>query len=240
MMRFAGHTDKGMVRSTNQDSFYCDPEGYFFVVADGMGGHAAGATASELAVNAIQSKLRNARNKLPAPQLLSIAIQEANQAILVDQQLHPEHADMGTTVVVAHMDNDGKCWSAHIGDSRLYRLRGTDIEQITPDHTLIARAVRRGEITLAESRFHPHRHILERCLGRPESGLPEVHSIELKVGDRLLLCSDGLTEELSDNQIVEGCQQASVLEEIPFLLIRSALESGGRDNVTVVVTEYLG
>ncbi|MEO1132610.1 MAG: protein phosphatase 2C domain-containing protein [Cyanobacteria bacterium J06639_1] len=240
MMRFAGHTDKGMVRSTNQDSFYCDPEGYFFVVADGMGGHAAGATASELAVNAIQAKLRNARNKLPAPQLLSIAIQEANQAILVDQQLHPEHADMGTTIVVAHMDNDGKCWSAHIGDSRLYRLRGTDIEQITPDHTLIARAVRRGEITLAESRFHPHRHILERCLGRPESGLPEVHSIELKVGDRLLLCSDGLTEELSDTQIVEGCQQASVLEEIPFLLIRDALASGGRDNVTVVVTEYLG
>lgn len=240
MMRFSGHTDKGKVRNSNQDSFYCDPEGYFFIVADGMGGHAAGATASELAVNAIQAKLRSARAKLPAPQLLSLAVQEANQAILIDQQLHPEHADMGTTVVVAHMDDDGQCWSAHIGDSRLYRLRGPEIEQITEDHTLIARAVRQGDLTLAESRFHPHRHILERCLGRPESGLPEVHTIDLKVGDRLLLCSDGLTEELNDTQIAESCQQASVLEEIPYTLIRSAIERGGRDNVTVVVTEYLG
>jgi protein phosphatase len=239
-MRFSGHTDRGMIRRNNQDAFYCDPEGRFFIVADGMGGHAAGARASVLAVDTIQSKLRSAWKKLPAPQLLSLAVEEANRSILEDQDSNPDRADMGTTVVVTMLDADGNCWSAHIGDSRLYRLRGKEIQQVTEDHTLIARAVRLGELTPAQSRLHPYRHVLERCLGRPDTGPPAVQPVPLELGDRLLLCSDGLTEELEDNQIAQVCQDTQALEEIPSLLIEAAKTSGGKDNVTVVIAEYLG
>ncbi|MEM9567565.1 MAG: protein phosphatase 2C domain-containing protein [Cyanobacteria bacterium P01_E01_bin.34] len=239
-MRFAGHTDRGMVRQSNQDSFFCDPDGRFFIVADGMGGHAAGAQASLLAVESIQTVLRRAWTKIPAPQLLNQAIKEANASILQDQAENPERADMGTTIVTILLDPSGHCWSAHIGDSRLYRLRGKDLQQMTEDHTLIARAVRLGELTPAQSKLHPYRHILERCLGRPDTGPPAVQPIQLELGDRLLLCSDGLTEELDDSQIAETCLQSSVLEEIPTALVDAAKDHGGRDNVTVVVAEYLG
>ncbi|WP_017327948.1 PP2C family serine/threonine-protein phosphatase [Synechococcus sp. PCC 7336] len=239
-MRFSGHTDCGKVRQSNQDSFYCDPEGRFFIVADGMGGHAAGAQASILAVDTIRKTLADGWRSNPAPQLLNHSIEAANEAILHDQETHPERADMGTTIVVILLDTEGNCWSAHIGDSRLYRLRGKDIQQMTEDHTLIARAVRLGELTPAQSKLHPYRHILERCLGRPDSGPPAVQPIPLQLGDRLLLCSDGLTEELDDGQIAKTCQESSVLEEIPAALVTAANEKGGRDNVTVVMAEYLG
>ncbi|MGK7907139.1 MAG: PP2C family serine/threonine-protein phosphatase [Synechococcus sp.] len=239
-MRFAGHTDQGMVRKSNQDCFYCDPDGRFFIVADGMGGHAAGAHASLLAVESIQAVLRSSWKKIPAPQLLNQAVEAANAAILKDQSEHPERGDMGTTVVVTLLDPSGHCWSAHIGDSRLYRLRGKDIQQMTEDHTLIARAVRLGELTPAQSKLHPYRHILERCLGRPDTGPPAVQPIQLELGDRLLLCSDGLTEELDDGQISETCSQSSELERIPSALVEAAKGNGGRDNVTVVIAEYLG
>ena len=240
VMRFAGLTDRGMVRKSNQDCFYCDPDGRFFIVADGMGGHAAGAQASLLAVESIQSVLRNFWKKTPAPQLLNQAIEQANEAILKDQSEHPDRADMGTTIVATLLDPSGHCWSAHIGDSRLYRLRGNDLQQMTEDHTLIARAVRLGELTPAQSKFHPYRHILERCLGRPDTGPPAVQPIQLKLGDRLLLCSDGLTEELDDSQITETCLKSNELETIPSALVEAANEHGGKDNVTVVIAEYLG
>lgn len=236
-MRFAYATDPGRVRSSNQDACYCDPQGRFFIVADGMGGHAAGATASLLAVEAIKQKIEWGWKSVSAPQLLTDAVEAANRSILEDQRRHPERADMGTTVVALMFDPNEKCWSAHIGDSRLYRLRGDQLQQMTEDHTLVARSIRQGELTTEQARVHPWRHILERCLGRPDTGAPAVQPITIEPGDRLLLCSDGLTEELSDVQIAEFFVKQD-LDSIPRQLIEAAKAHGGRDNVTVVLAEY--
>ncbi|MDX2272264.1 MAG: Stp1/IreP family PP2C-type Ser/Thr phosphatase [Cyanobacteriota bacterium] len=237
-MRFASATDPGKVRSNNQDAYYCDPEGRFFIVADGMGGHAAGATASLLAVEAIREKIEAGWKSVQAPQLLVEAVESANQSILADQRRNPERADMGTTVVAVMVDPNENCWSAHIGDSRLYRLRGSKMDQMTEDHTLVARSIRQGELTVEQARAHPWRHILERCLGRPDTGSPAVQPVTIRVGDRLLLCSDGLTEELDDNQIAEFCQKTPDLETLPMQLIEAAKAHGGRDNITVVIAEF--
>ncbi len=236
--RFASATDPGKIRSSNQDAYYCDPEGRFFIVADGMGGHAAGATASLLAVEVIRKYLEHGWKSVPAPRLLSEAVEAANEVILKDQRENPERADMGTTVVVVLVDPNHNCWSAHVGDSRLYRLRGSKMQQMTEDHTLVARSVRQGELTQEQARVHPWRHILERCLGRPDLGAPPVQPITVCPGDRLLLCSDGLTEELDDELIAEYCLKIQDLEEIPRRLIEAAKERGGRDNITVVIAEY--
>ncbi len=237
-MRFACATDPGKVRNNNQDAYYCDPDGRFFIVADGMGGHAAGATASLLAVEAIKQKIEWGWKTVPAPQLLTDAVEAANRSILEDQRRHPDRADMGTTVVAIMMDPNDNCWSAHIGDSRLYRLRGQQMMQMTEDHTLVARSIRQGELTAEQARMHPWRHILERCLGRPDTGAPAVQPITIRAGDKLLLCSDGLTEELSDLQIVEYCLKAPKLDDLPVILIEAAKAHGGRDNITVVIAEY--
>jgi protein phosphatase len=238
MRRYAGATDPGKVRSGNQDAYYCDPEGRYFIVADGMGGHAAGAVASQLAVETIRAYLDRGWEMVPAPKLLSEAVEAANEAILKDQRENPQRADMGTTVVVAMVDPNNNCWSAHIGDSRLYRLRGSQLQQMTEDHTLVARSVRQGELTQEQARIHPWRHILERCLGRPDTGPPAIQPITLLPGDRLLLCSDGLTEELDDEVIAEYCLKVPDLEQLVLELIEAAKEQGGRDNITVVIAEY--
>jgi protein phosphatase len=238
-MRFAAQTDPGRVRSSNQDAYYCDPQGRFFIVADGMGGHAAGATASLLAVEAIRQKLETGWKTVAAPQLLNDAVEAANLAILSDQRRNPERADMGTTVVAILIDPNSNCWSAHIGDSRLYRLRGDQMQQMTEDHTLVARSIRQGELTVEQARAHPWRHILERCLGRPDTGAPAVQPITTQVGDRLLLCSDGLTEELDDQQIISHCQAVPELDKLPTHLVEAAKAHGGRDNVTVVIAEFV-
>jgi protein phosphatase len=224
MRRYAGATDPGKVRSGNQDAYYCDPEGRYFIVADGMGGHAAGAVASQLAVETIRAYLDRGWEMVPAPKLLSEAVEAANEAILKDQRENPQRADMGTTVVVAMVDPNNNCWSAHIGDSRLYRLRGSQLQQMTEDHTLVARSVRQGELTQEQARIHPWRHILERCLGRPDTGPPAIQPITLLPGDRLLLCSDGLTEELDDEVIAEYCLKVPDLEQLVLELIEAAKE----------------
>ncbi|MEN9245945.1 MAG: Stp1/IreP family PP2C-type Ser/Thr phosphatase [Thermostichales cyanobacterium SRBZ-1_bins_19] len=236
-MKFVGMTDPGKVRSNNQDNFYCDERGRFAIVADGMGGHAAGAMASQEAVEASKNKILGGWSQTPAAKLLDDAVAAANQAILDDQRRHADRADMGTTVVVLLLDREGECWSAHIGDSRLYVFRQQKLIQLTQDHTLVARSVRMGEMTLEQSRTHPWRHILERCLGRPDTGSPAIQHIALQPGDRILMCSDGLTEELEDQEIERYCAQGSLME-LPQQLIEAAKNNGGRDNITVVIGDY--
>ncbi len=246
-MRFANATDPGRVRTSNQDTYYSDPEGRFFIVADGMGGHAAGATASLLAVEAVRQKLEGSWSSLMAKkaqptQLLVDAVDAANQSILEDQRRNPERADMGTTVVALLFDPHGNAWSAHIGDSRLYRLRDDVIEQMTEDHTLVSRFIRQGDLLPEQARTHSLRHVLERCLGRQDTGDASVQPIPVRPGDRFLLCSDGLTEELSDSQIAEYVAQANgspeTFDRLPEILIEAAKARGGRDNITVVIAEY--
>lgn len=240
---FTGLTDPGLVRSNNQDAFYIDPEGRFFIVADGMGGHAGGQEASRIATETIQAYLLdNWSSDETSPDLLEAALLKANQEILNDQRSHPERGDMGTTVVAMIMrDNPkeagqkGEPWCAHIGDSRLYRLRGANLEQITEDHTWVGRALKLGAISEDQARHHPWRHVLSQCLGREDVHEVETQKFEIRPGDRFLLCSDGLTEELSDRMIANLLKNIRACDRAASSLINAAKEHGGRDNITVVI-----
>jgi protein phosphatase len=234
---FTGLSDPGLLRTVNQDDYYIDPDGRFFIVADGMGGHAGGQEASQLATAAIQAYLdRHWQSVTTSDELLAQAIYEANQAILQDQQSHPERSDMGTTAVVVIFRKDHS-WFAHVGDSRLYRLRDSKLEQITEDHTWVARAMKAGDITPDQARMHPWRHVLSQCLGRKDLPQVDVQPMDVQPGDRLLLCTDGLTEELSDALIASNLQPSLKSDKAAAQLIEAAKEKGGRDNITVVIVE---
>jgi protein phosphatase len=235
---FAGTTDKGCVRSVNQDSYYMDPDGRFFIVADGMGGHAGGQEASKIAIDAMTTYLNTHwQDSLPSPQLLEEAFFKANDAIMADQQSHQERSDMGTTaVVVLFRDEKEKVWCANMGDSRIYRLRGKNLKQITEDQTWVAQAVRQNALTPEQARIHPWRHVLSQCLGREDMGAVELVCVEVRPGDRLLLCSDGLTEELPDEEIAPLVADTdSDWQTMVRDLVEAAKEKGGRDNITVLV-----
>lgn len=233
--RFKGITDPGLLRTVNQDDYYIDPDGRYFIVADGMGGHAGGQEASQIATQAISSFLDEHWNSREGAQvILEKAFDKANQAILQDQSTHPERADMGTTAVAVIFRKE-QCWCAHIGDSRLYRLRSLKLEQITEDHTWVGRAMKAGDLTPEQARVHPWRHVLSQCLGRKDMRQAEVQSVDIQSGDKLLLCSDGLTEELSDQEIATHVQSNSSYDSATMALVKAAKEQGGRDNITVVI-----
>jgi PPM family protein phosphatase len=235
---FTGLTDPGLLRSVNQDDYYIDPQGRFFVVADGMGGHAGGQEASRIATQSIYTCLDDQWDSdEPSHILLENAFLKANQAILQDQTKHPERSDMGTTAV-AVMLRDNQSWCAHIGDSRLYRLRGAKLNQITEDHTWVARAMRLGDITPDQARVHPWRHILSKCLGREDLRQIDVQTFDLQSNDRILLCSDGLTEELSDHLITHHLKTIRSCDRAAAALVNAAKEKGGRDNITVVIVAF--
>ncbi|OLP20136.1 serine/threonine protein phosphatase [Leptolyngbya sp. 'hensonii'] len=236
---FTGLTDPGLIRTVNQDAFYIDQDGRFFIVADGMGGHAGGQEASRLATQAIQKYLADHWDSPRNSQtLLEGALLEANRAILQDQRKHPERADMGTTAVVVIFRDENQPWCAHIGDSRLYRLRGPKLDQITEDHTWVARAMKLGDLTPDQARVHPWRHVLSQCLGREDLRQIDTQSFDLQPGDRLLLCSDGLTEELSDPLIASHLKSIRACEKAAMALVKAAKDKGGRDNITVVIVVF--
>ncbi len=237
---FTGLTDVGLLRSVNQDAYCIDADGRFFIVADGMGGHAGGQEASRLATQAIQTYLLDHWEAADSSRLLlEGAFFKANQAIVSDQRRHPERSDMGTTGV-AVIFRDEQAWSAHTGDSRLYRFRGAKLEQITEDHTWVARAMKLGEITPDQARVHPWRHVLAQCLGREDLHQIDVQSLAVQGGDRLLLCSDGLTEELSDQLIASHLKSIRACDRAATALVDAAKNHGGRDNITVVIVAIDG
>ncbi|NJN30784.1 MAG: serine/threonine-protein phosphatase [Synechococcales cyanobacterium RM1_1_8] len=237
---FDGATDTGLVRSANQDAYYIDPEGRFFIVADGMGGHAGGEEASHLAARVVREYLEAQwQTSASSQSLLEAALLKANESIIEDQKEHPERADMGTTAVVMvfrseQVGQEPQPWCAHVGDSRLYRLRGAKLEQVTEDHTWVNKASKMGVITPDQIKTHPWRHVLSQCLGRPDLAEVAIQRLDVVPGDRLLLCSDGLTEEVSDHLIAELLKTVRACEKVTTKLIESAKEHGGRDNITVV------
>ncbi len=242
----AGLTDPGLLRSSNQDAFTILNDRGLWVVADGMGGHPGGDVASRLAVEVISQQAAAAfphsmtkpagRNRSAAAQLKAM-IEAANRAILATAEASPNLKGMGTTVVALQVSSGLRAHAtvAHVGDSRAYLWRDSNLTPLTRDHSLVEDYVRQGLISPEEARFHPHRHVLSRALGIAEAAEPDVSSFSLRRGDVLVLCTDGLTKMLPDEQIAEVLRRTGRQpQQICAALVEQALQSGGEDNVTVV------
>jgi protein phosphatase len=265
-VRSHGLTDKGRVRSSNEDQFlvavltkvlqvqssldeedlhYSGPQGHLFVVADGVGGHAAGEKASALAVRTIEDfvldTLHWCHRLSGTDQLLADfrdALKRADENLFLAARDRPELRGMGTTLTLAYALGD-ELYIAHVGDSRCYLLRNNLLYLLTRDHTLVAEMVRRGVLQRDEAARHSMRHVVVNVVGGSDRGVQvEVHKLPLEVGDRLLLCSDGLTEMVKEEEVASILQAEPEPDSACQRLVATANENGGKDNVTVVVAHF--
>ena len=231
-LSWGGATHQGRVRTNNQDALYA--EGGLFVVADGMGGHRGGEVASQVAVQAMSGAGHGSLESLVA------ATRLANQAVWEMAADRPELKGMGTTLSAMSVIGDGNpplLAMVNVGDSRVYRYRDGTLEQLTDDHSYVAELVRRGQIDPAEAAVHPYRNMLTRAIGVGESVEVDRWVIEPAAGDRYLLCSDGLVNEVEDSEIAATVGSSDDPSEIAGRLIEQANSHGGRDNITVVVIQ---
>lgn len=249
-LAFAGKTDAGKVRPHNEDCIGTDIETGLVVLADGMGGYKAGEVASAIAINTVtehvKQNLKSARKKTPAPGgyaaetlLLKEAIQKANQIIHQTAKSQPQCEGMGTTIV-ACLYYDNRVSVAHVGDSRLYRLRRDQFEQITLDHSLLQELVSRGFYTPEEARKSLNKNLVTRALGIEPNVEVEVQEDVVLTEDIHLLCSDGLSDMVEDPDIHLTISTFSAnLEMVAGQLVQMANDNGGRDNVSVVLVHAL-
>lgn len=231
----AGATHVGRVRKGNEDSFRLDSRAGIFIVADGMGGHAAGEIASQLAADAALEVLTASTPGQATEQRLVAAFAEAHRKIVTCCDDDPETKGMGTTLTVAVLEPNGSLHVGHIGDSRLYRFTGEQLRQVTKDHTWVQKEVDAGRLRSDQTRAHALSHILTRVLSSDEPDTPDVESATVKPGDVLLLCTDGLHNMLEGQKILEILNQPLPPTELAQRLITSANRSGGLDNITAVV-----
>lgn len=229
----AALTDRGRKRSGNEDAFGISVERGVYVVCDGMGGAAAGEVASSLAVDEVM-RLLTCQAEAPCSSDAEQAICAANQAILDRSRRNPRLSGMGTTLV-ALVARDRRVWILNVGDSRGYLLRHGCLQQITRDHSLVEEQVMAGRINRQEALCSPLRNVITRALGTQADVAPDVFQIDPKPGDLFLLCSDGLTRELSDSQIEAMLSIDLPLEELCDRLIKAANKSGGHDNITCLL-----
>jgi len=225
-----GVSDPGRVRRRNEDAYVCEPP--LFAVADGMGGAQAGELASRLAAAALREQ-RDDATADPETHLRS-SIQEANRRIFARAATDPQVSGMGTTVTAAFVA-DGRVAVGHVGDSRAYRIRDGEVEQLTQDHSLVADLVRSGRLTPQEAEVHPQRSVITRALGTDAAVQVDSFSVDARPGDVFLLCSDGLTTMIDEAAVLKAVRKSSSLESAARALVQAANKSGGEDNVTVVL-----
>jgi PPM family protein phosphatase len=226
----AGFTDPGRKRRRNEDSFVIEPP--LFAVADGMGGAQAGEVASRLAAAAFR-EFHEADELGPEERLVAI-IQEANRRIYERAEGDAEVSGMGTTITAALVARDGLV-IGHVGDSRAYRLRGGRFEQLTDDHSLVADLVRSGRLTPEEADVHPQRSVITRALGTDPEVDVDTFTVPAERDDLFLLCSDGLTTMVDDDEIRDLVSRAGDLDQAGKGLVKAANKAGGEDNITVVL-----
>ncbi len=232
-------TDVGQKRKINQDSVFVSTEPVgnlpnLFIVADGMGGHNAGDFASRYAVNAVREAIEVSREVNPV-KLISEAIRLANEGILAEAEAHEEMRGMGTTIVVTTILGN-YAYTANVGDSRLYLYDG-ELRQITKDHSLVEEMVRLGELTEEQAKNHPDRHIITRALGAAETVEPDFFDYRLHPENILLMCSDGLSNMVDDDEIRQIMEQPISAEEKADTLVGTANDNGGTDNIAVIIIE---
>ena len=242
-LEVASATHSGMVRSHNEDSMAADADAGMAVLADGMGGYNAGEVASGIAVELIRTELKAALesrkpeelNGQGAEQLIVEKTGRANNAIYEAAQSQPQFSGMGTTLVVA-VWCDNRISVGHVGDSRLYRLRGEVLEQITRDHSLLQEQIDSGMITREQARHSQNKNLVTRAVGIDPEVETEVHTYPVQPGDLFLLCSDGLSDMVTDEDI--QLTLSSLRANLPLAaqqLVQQANDNGGRDNISVIL-----
>jgi serine/threonine protein phosphatase PrpC len=219
-----------------------------WIVADGMGGHAGGGVASRIAVDAIaasvQRELNVTRVSEQAPEarerVLRAAISDGHQAVRREASKDPSLVGMGTTVVAvwAHATPAPEATVVHVGDSRAYLFRGNSLTQLTRDHSLVEEYRRRGLLSSEDAERHPLRHVLSRAVGPEPDVEPDASTVALEPGDRLLLCTDGLTKMLTDREIARILSKADGVSATCAELVAAANRRGGDDNITVVMVQW--
>lgn len=225
----AGRTDVGRQRSANEDSLVLDPP--LFAVADGMGGAKAGEVASAVAVEAVEAA---EESREPVEAQLAGIVRNANRRIYDLAAADESRRGMGTTLTLAKVHGD-EVSLAHVGDSRAYRLRDGSLEQLTRDHSLVAELERSGQITAEAAEHHPQRSIITRALGPEPDVEVDTYTLSGRSGDLFMICSDGLTSMISDDEVASILRSAGSLEEAADELVRAANQSGGKDNITVIL-----
>ncbi len=241
-MRISSYTHLGMVRRNNEDSCLVIPpwsgsaiekQACLFAVADGMGGQNAGEVASAIAMKTVAEWFSaNARNSMSV-QMVEEMFAQTNSAVWGYSQEHPETSGMGNTLTML-VAWGNRALVGHIGDSRLYRLRGDSMIQLTNDHSLVAEQVRLGKLTPEQARVHPTRHILSRVMGSRQFVVPDIFETEIQVNDVFMMCSDGVSGMIDDVAIKE-IMTANLPENAALKLIEAANRAGGKDNSTAVV-----
>ena len=265
-----GRTDCGKVRPVNEDQFliarltkamqvqhtslprpqyhYGEEQGHLYLVADGMGGHAAGEKASALVIDSIESFVLNTckwffhlkgdeANEVLAE--FQTALRQADARVLAEAERNPHLSGMGSTLTMAYsLDSD--LFVAHVGDSRCYLYRADHLHRLTRDHTMVEEMVRHGYLEPSEAAHHHLRHVITNAIGGNTPGVQvEVHKVDLEPGDRLLLCSDGLTEMVPDADIAAVLGTGADLPTVCEQLIGRANDAGGKDNITVILADYV-
>jgi serine/threonine protein phosphatase PrpC len=231
-------TDTGRVRARNEDAVLAQAP--VFLVADGMGGHLGGEVASQMTVDTFREIL--GRPTLVAADIPAL-LQDANEAIRLRARVDPAVSDMGTTAVGLAMvtEDGGDYWLAfNVGDSRIYRLQGGVLHQITVDHSYVQDLVAAGRIAPEEARTHPERNIVTRVLGVQDHPVPDFWVFPPEPGERFLICSDGLTGELDDDVLAHLLSVDAPPFELARLLVETANRAGGRDNISVIVVDVAG
>ena len=235
LITYAGDTHVGVVRSGNEDNFLLDAQHGLFIVADGMGGHAAGEVASEMAVAIIAKEIGSLRGLTDSEAFdrMRAAIRTANQAIFERTLAEADKRGMGTTITVLALFAR-RYLIGHVGDSRGYLHRGGRLSQVTKDHSYVQEQVDAGLLTAEQARTHPYSNVITRCVGANEDVVPDVYFGSLLQGDIVLLASDGLTGMLEDEQLEKILAGASP-EVSVSRMISEANRHGGLDNITAVV-----
>jgi PPM family protein phosphatase len=241
-LQYSGLTDRGRVREQNEDNWFADPEEGVFVVSDGMGGQLAGALASKVVVEVLPQMLRQRMQEwsewpsAEALEKLRLILSDLSEQLRQRTEGQPGMEGMGATVVVVLVKGP-KALLGHMGDSRAYLFRRDRLKGLTKDHTVVRLLVESGDITEEEAATHPASSQLTRFVGMKGEPLPEVQLVKLSAGDRLLLCTDGLTKMVADRKIQSMLGRNAGLDTASKRLIVATNQGGGRDNVTVLLLE---
>ena len=238
----AAGTDIGQIRKQNEDAFFEDAGAGMFVVADGMGGHAAGEVASRMVrehFSARQADPEGSPTVEEARELLRGIIAGVNRAIVSDSRDNPARSGMGTTATALLLLPEGNYVIGHVGDSRAYVLRDGELCRLTEDHTYVQQLVNRGRLTDEQARLHPRSSLLTRALGTEDAVEIDLYDGSFQPGDRFVISSDGLTGMISEDELGSVVRLEVEPEKLVERLIEAANQAGGSDNITVIVVDIL-